>query len=353
MKKLILIIALVLISSISSAQFGVWTEQNSGVTVTLTSLDALSGSGPVGYVWACGYSGTVLFSSNLGVTWQNVSGNGIPSNVQLINIEVFSDNVVLTAGYIGSNTFVYRTTNRGAKWTQVFTETGGFINAIALTSYPNGFMTGDPVGGRWSLWRTTDLGATWDSAGCYLPRDGTSEAGWNNSLDNDGMMIYFGTNNNKIYRSSNGGTAWTSITTGGEMSSYAVGAFMPDIFSGGANLMRSSNNGLNWTNLSVPGASNIGAIKAGSGILINFTPAFVFYVRSNSTIYRSTNSGLTFAAQYTAPAGNYRYIGTNQVETQFWAVRDNGGISFMDLGVGVQMTGTEIPQRFSLYTELS
>src|SRR3972149_8563459 len=59
-----------------------WTEQVSNVTVQLTSVSAVDFNN----AWICGYSGTVLRTTNQGSNWLNVSGNGIPSNVLLVNI---------------------------------------------------------------------------------------------------------------------------------------------------------------------------------------------------------------------------------------------------------------------------
>ncbi|HSM62390.1 MAG TPA: hypothetical protein VK833_00475, partial [Gillisia sp.] len=78
-----------------------------------------------------------------------------------------------------------------------------------MTSATDGFLTGDPVGGRWSNFRTTDGGATWDSTGLFLAQNG-SEAGWNNSLFVTGSKFYFGTNNSRIYYSPDNGASWTS-----------------------------------------------------------------------------------------------------------------------------------------------
>jgi photosystem II stability/assembly factor-like uncharacterized protein len=57
--------------------------------------------------------------------------------------------LAIASGYIGSNTFVYRTTNGGVNWSQVFTQNNGFINAVWLTTATSGFMQGDA--GRWKM----------------------------------------------------------------------------------------------------------------------------------------------------------------------------------------------------------
>lgn len=41
-----------------------------------------------------------------------------------------------------------------------------------MTSPTNGFIQGDPVNGRWLLWKTSNGGLTWDSTGMYLQNNG-------------------------------------------------------------------------------------------------------------------------------------------------------------------------------------
>jgi photosystem II stability/assembly factor-like uncharacterized protein len=122
-----------------SSQFTNNIEQTSGVSIDLKSAYAVNTSSG----WICGYSGTVLRTTNAGSNWLNVSGNGIPATRLLINIFGIDANTAITAGYEGANTYVYRTSNAGANWTQVFTETNGFINAVWMISPLNGFMQGD------------------------------------------------------------------------------------------------------------------------------------------------------------------------------------------------------------------
>ncbi|MDZ4710914.1 MAG: YCF48-related protein [bacterium] len=352
MKQLILTVLFLIYFPNSSFSQPTWTEQNSGVTVTLTSVHSANGA-----VWVCGYSGTVLRSINSGVTWLNVSGNGIPPATQLINVVAIGINTALVAGYVGTNTFVYRTSNSGANWTQVFTEASGFINAINIKpNGTNGFMMGDPVGTRWSLWKTTNGGITWDSSGCYLPRTGTTEAGWNNSLFGINDRLWFGTNNTKIYHSTDYGSSWTAQSTTGEVNSYALWfealSSEQNGFSGGTTMLKTTNYGNTWNPNNTLGTGNIGGITAGPYIItdnVRSIPPYLFYVRpTTNKIYYSTNGGTSWAEQYTAPAGNYRYIGTSFFANGIWAVRDNGGISFLDIGTKVTQTGTEVPELYSL-----
>ena len=128
--KIIFIFILVVISSIQISLFSqpqYWSEQTSGVTVQLTSVSPNNND-----VWICGYSGTVLRTTNAGTNWLNVSGGGIPNTVSLINIWGIDANTAVVAGYLGSDTWVWRTSNAGVNWVQVFTQPNGFINGIVF-----------------------------------------------------------------------------------------------------------------------------------------------------------------------------------------------------------------------------
>jgi hypothetical protein len=100
----------------------------------------------------------------------------------------------LVAGYIGSNTWVYRTSNSGANWTQVFTETGGFINAVWVRLNGTGFMMGDPLV-QDGLVKTTNNGVNRIQPGFTFRRPAQAEH--NNSMAVD-LTIWFGTNNTRF-----------------------------------------------------------------------------------------------------------------------------------------------------------
>jgi len=343
MKKLnLLFISALLLQNIFSQQ---WIEQTSNVTTQLTGISAIDNQN----VWTCGYSGVVLRSTNTGINWQNVSGNGIPANIQLINIFGINNTTALVAGYISSNTWVYKTTNAGANWVQVFTQTGGFINAVHIRLDGTGFMMGDPVGGRWSLWKTTNSGANWDSTGLYLPQAG-AETGFNNCLSVAIGNIWFGTNNSRIYRSSNNGANWSIQTVSPETQITAVwfdenGSSTG--YCGGNTILKTTDYGANWVSIGGPGTGAILGIAS-----LPMWGGNLWYVRSGSpSIYFGYGTG-NWITEYTAPAGTYRHVTTDRIPSYpflGFAVRTNGGISFKQVFVeGIKQLSGNIPDKFSL-----
>lgn len=354
MKILLIVVSSLVFSTYSFSQIASYIEQTSGVTADMKSAYAVNPS--VG--WVCGYQGTVLRTTNGGSNWLNVSGNGIPSTRLLINVFGIDAGTALAAGYEGANTYVYRTSNAGANWTQVFTENNGFINSVWMISNLNGFMQGDPVGGRWSLWKTTNGGVNWDSAGLYLQQAG-SEAGWNNSMfieaAGTNSRIWFGTNNTRVYYSSNYGTTWNVQTTGSEINTYAISYMFVtggDALAGGTNMIRTTNYGTLWSPVTSAGTGNFGGFTGASAIADNPYIAYSWYVRNTTSIYNSMNNGTNWNIAYTAPAGLFRHISPTNSFNQigvFWAVRSNGGITRGTYSIGgIEPVSNEIAEKYSL-----
>jgi hypothetical protein len=225
----------------------------------------------------------VLRTTNQGANWLNVSGNGIPATIQLINVFGITSTTALAAGYIGSNTWVYRTSNSGANWVQVFAQTGGFINAVWVKLDNTGLIVGDPVGARWSIWRTTNAGVNWDSTGLYLPQN-AAETGYNNSFVMSQNRAWFGTNNSRVYYSTNNGTNWSVQSSAPEVSVYSVwfdqGGSATGFF-GGNNVYKTTDYGASWTSIGSLGTGAIGGIAG-----LPMWSGNVWYVKNgNSNIY--------------------------------------------------------------------
>src|SRR5438552_6674303 len=291
MKKLFFLSLIILLVNSIYSQTISWIEQTSGITTSLNSVSAPDDNN----AWTCGGAGKVLRTTNAGTTWTSVGAAPIPATLALYNIFAIDANTALVTGSSGTATFVYRTSNGGASWLQVFTQNGGFMDAIWMGNAQAGFMVGDPVGGRWSLWGTFTGGLTWDSTQFYLPQAGT-EAGWNNSFyfDSQGQIVWFGTSNTRIYRSTNL-ILWSIQATTGQANSSALWFnSSTNGMTGGTGLMFTSNGGTAWSNTTgtLPGtAAILGINGAGSSWVV---------VRNAPQIYFSTNDGGIWVTQYTA-----------------------------------------------------
>ncbi len=326
-----------------------WFEQTSNTTNNLQSVSVYNNQ----TAWICGVSGTVLRTTNTGNNWINANSGSIPANADLVNIWAIDGATALVAGDLGSSTGVWKTTDGGTNWIQVFAQTGGFIDAIAMKDgFPyEGIMIGDPVGGRWSVWKTINAGTNWDSAGLYIPQNGI-EAGWNNSICYTGSSIWFGTNNSRIYYSSNDGISWLSRSTAPEQNSYSIffsNAWNPSGLLGGASLMLSNDSGATWTPLNSMGTGNFGGI---TGLPVPVSDLFIeqiWYVRTSANIYKSGGGGSGWFSEYQAQTGAYLHISKARNGTYIWAVRSQGGITLCTCFVsGISKISGKVPDKYFL-----
>ena len=308
-----------------------WTPQTSGSTQLLYSVSAVDNN----VVWACGAAGTVLRTTDGGTTWTSVGA--APVTGALYNVfGIDASNALVTGS--AANAVVWKTTNGGASWEQVFIQPGGFINVIEINAAGIGFMQGDPVGGRWSLWRTANFGTTWDSLGMYLPQAG-AEAGWNNSLYVSGTNIWFGTNNSRVYYSGNAGLTWTPQSTP-QANTYTVwfNGLLNGV-SGGTDGIRTVNGGTNWTAVTLPGTGNVNAATGSANTF--------WLTRSGTAIYISTDAGATWTTDYTA-ATALSDLAMARTGNRLWAVGATGGIYRSEGLVSVDPISSNVPDRYSL-----
>ena len=203
-----------------------------------------------------------------------------------------------------------------------------------------GFLEGDPVGGRWSLWRTSDGGATWDSSGYYLPQAG-SEAGWNNSVFADVNNIWFGTNNTRVYYSSNFGATWQFGATTGTANSYNIHYDGMTGFAVGTAVVKTTDGGANYTSVgTVPGTGNINGVE-GKGM--DF-----WYVRGTG-VYRSIDGGSNWASEFTAAGTLNDFDFSDGTCLSGWAVGTTGTIARMEgTLVSVHNNTNTLPDAYKL-----
>ncbi|MBI5472565.1 MAG: T9SS type A sorting domain-containing protein [Ignavibacteriae bacterium] len=314
-----------------------WSLQTSGITTALYSVKAVNGQ----IVWAAGAGGKVLRTTNAGVAWTSVGGGNI-GTMDLYNIAATSATAALTTGTPSTTSFIFRTTNGGTSWDTVYVQAGGFINAIHMFDATNGIAQGDPVGGKWTIVRTTNGGATWVRDTTNAPVQVGTEAGSNNGFAALGSThIWFTSNSSppKVYRTTNGGTTWASGNLPGAATFTAGLAFLSTQYgvAGGnnGNAARSTDGGATWAAVTV---GTTGAIysAAAAGTLD-------FWATRGTTIQTSNNLGATWHQDFTDTAtGTFQHMSfvTSGRIANGWAVSSNGKIftyfnpvSLHDIGV--------------------
>ncbi len=258
------------------------TLQNTSFTVSAAGtrfLDAVSAND----IWIIGYDG---FAFNRNYDWFAVSNNGgstfttgncypDTNTYKMANLDGIDGTTAWVSAYMkGSQNMgaVHQTTNTGATWTNMtpvggFTNAASFVNVVAFVTPSVGIIMGDPVGGEFEIWRTTNGGASFTKVpGANIPNPiSTSEYGTVNVYEKYGANdIWFGTNFNRLYHSVDGGLNWT--VSAALTSTIGAAAGIADIAFSDANngimtayfgpsssatitLWNTTNGGANWTQI--------------------------------------------------------------------------------------------------------
>jgi PKD repeat protein len=309
-------------ASWSVTQNAAWPKVSTGVRL-LSAVDA-------NVVWAHGYDGTTgntgrnyswfTKTSNGGNTY--TSGNiysstvtpiiGDTNSFKIASLEGVDANTCWVASYLkpGQNKgAIHRTTNGGTSWqnmtaTGMYTNTASFCNIITFVTPLIGITMGDPHPGNaneYEIWRTTDGGNNWSLVpGANIPNPSTAnEFGLTGVYTKLGSSnIWFGTNEGRIFRSTDAGLTW-NVSTLNAISSVNEIAFSTPlngyawVYANNTTLeqYQTTNGGATWTLIAVVnpnlGLNNMCAIpgtatyaSAGAG-----TPQIISY---------STNGGTTW-----------------------------------------------------------
>jgi hypothetical protein len=290
-----------------------WELVSSGLKGGVWGIDYVNAS----TVWIASDSGDVAVSTNGGNTF-------VPAgtlDAGFIGIVGISDKIAVAA--TGPNSVdgnIYRTTNGGATWTNVYTKSGAWFDIIAKTDSVNLWALSDPISGKFLLVKSSDAGATWTAA-TSGPSAASSVYGANDSWDQIGNTIWFGTGGsssataaNKIYKSTTGPDGpWTASTataqfTGTVSFSSASGYGLVGFWQASNTLNRSTNGGTAWS-----------ALTATIGTTHN-----VAYVRGTATAYAATTNGL-FKTTDNGTSWTQETLPTGVTEVEYIKFFNNGG----------------------------
>jgi photosystem II stability/assembly factor-like uncharacterized protein len=155
MKPLLIATLLLLLSVASSAQ---WVKQSINTTASLRGLSVVNEK----IVWASGTGGTVIKTTDGGVTWKVMTVPGA-EKLDFRDIEAFDANTayILSIGN-GEASRIYKTTDGGATWKLQFqnNDEKAFFDALACWDARNCIAMSDPVDGKFLLIETKN-GETW------------------------------------------------------------------------------------------------------------------------------------------------------------------------------------------------
>ncbi len=228
--KLLLLSSLIALGFSTNAQ-SVWSPQASGFNAAsrgINSIVALDSSN----AWAVAYDGfapttyiqELTHTNNGGTLWTEatITGGTIATfgiaNVSAINYDtawvcMFDPNAAdPTQG-------IYQTTDAGATWAKVVGAAygaGSFPDNIYFWNRNDGIAIGDPIGGYYENYTTSDGGANWTrnpNTASQLNPQNASEYALTNVFDTYGGTIWYGTTHGRIFKSTDKGTTWTVANT--------------------------------------------------------------------------------------------------------------------------------------------
>ena len=306
---------------------GGWQAQVSGVSSTLLGVAAQSDQ--IG--WAVGDNGVILHTVNRGAEWQNV-GAGL-EEIHFHEIEPISADICLAAGYKSSppTTYIYRTTDAGGSWSNVFEQANGFVNNITMSTPARGTAVGDPVGGFWVVLKTTDGGNTWNSISTPpVAQEGEysyySSVSWIDSLHG-----WFGTNQSRAFSSSDGGNNWSFVNLSSVQNIVALDFNQNSVgLAGGIfSLARSTNGGQIWQSLTTPGS--------GGHIRALLAEGNRFWLLRGRSTFVSTDTGVTWELRESLSSvlQDISLVQQGNNSLSGWVVGDSGRIVRYQEGVAL------------------
>lgn len=264
-------------------------------------LTSLSFSG--GTVVAVGKNGRVVRSVDSGVNWTEENPGAGPDLKKAVATFIDNSIVVAVGKKDGGNFTVFRSTDSGDNWTQLTNPNvpgGGLdLNAVSFSG-DIGVAVGQKDGGNFTLLRTTDKGLNWTQVSLAGGNDLNAVA-FVSPLD----VVAVGKAGVAVY-SSDAGATWTKIAPDPGAADLRLIAFNGNNViasgkkNGGFNIIYSQNKGVTWNTATINGgtANDIKALASTSSIMAA--------VGNAGTILESTDGGANWDAQISG-------VGTNLV----------------------------------------
>lgn len=210
------------------SESGGWTTQATAFSSQSRGIDFISVVDDK-VIWAQAYDGTnsnnrikeFTKTTNGGLNWTpgtiDISGDIYPAMMHAQNANTAWIPMYPTGSTEGG---IYITKDGGTTWveqpTASFSGSDAFANVVYFWNKDEGFCMGDPNGGYFEIYTTSDGGNNWlrvDQANIPAP-SATDEYGTTGQfcVADDGVA-FFNTTKGRIYKSTDKGASWTVITT--------------------------------------------------------------------------------------------------------------------------------------------
>jgi photosystem II stability/assembly factor-like uncharacterized protein len=319
---------------VSEEPSGVWISQNTSFANTSTGVRNIS-IVDEDVVWASGYDGSgsganyqvYTRTSNGGSSWSSGNINLGDTNLGIAMINAVSSTTAWVVGYptaAGQTGGIWKTTNGGSSWTRQntasYNSSGSFTNVVHFWDENYGFAQGDPIGGEYELYVTSDGGNNWEAVpGENIPNPGGGEYGYVGQIEVVGDNVWYTTNSTTLYHSTDRGNNWQAYQCPvNDFSGDAISFSDANngIIVSGTNVYRTYDSGENWTQIDPNGPVNsIG----------------VCFIEGTDTIFSTSTAGSSqsFDGGITwNPIDNETFLGVEFINsTTGWAGSFNGDLA--------------------------
>ncbi len=289
----------------------VWKLMDIDSNASLRGLHVVSHSS----VWASGSGGTIIHTSDGGLTW---GVQVVPGAEELDFRDIHAiDGETIVAMTSGTPARIYRSADGGSSWAIVFEneDVKVFLDALSFFDDQQGIVMGDPIDGSLFVLATHDGGKTWKPRQSAPPTT-AGEAGFAASGTN---MIVVG--QQKVWIALGGAESGETKTN--------------------SRVLFSKNRGVNWKSTVVPMARNPSAgifslsfAGANNGVAVGGDYLKPEVTKDNYAITRDGGKTWTTPDRREPPTGFRSCVAVwmNGEETNFIAVGPNGTDRSTDLG---------------------
>ncbi len=222
------------------------------------------------------------FSDDGGTTWNDTALNVPPSNL------FFTDSM---NGWITSNAGkIIHTIDGGRTWDLIQLNSIKYLTTLQFLNDSVGFVLSDYSD---SLFTTNDKGVNWNYYKTNIPSGSDQKIYFMNALD--GWILNGRYDDTTIYRTTDGGVNWTTVSLPSQMGGYTGNgiSFIDSLngwLSGESVIMRTIDGGNSWSILTSFPGGNIQFSDPMNGVLAN---------KSSNKIYYTADGGVSWANVFT------------------------------------------------------
>ncbi len=206
--------------SVEIEPYGNWIEQATGFSAQYRGINYIS-IVDENVAWATAYDGSGA-GGNIQEFTKTIDGGNTwtPGTINIGNtalgvsmIYAIDANTAWLAAYpnaAGQIGGIWKTTNGGTTWLRqnsaTYNNAASFTNVVHFWDANNGFCQGDPINSEFEIYTTTNGGTNWTAVpGANIPAPLSGEYGYTRQIEVVGNDVWFTTNKGRIYHSSDKG----------------------------------------------------------------------------------------------------------------------------------------------------